>query len=68
MAALDLDYCSVDFAVNGEGDILFFEANATTVLVPLSNERKWDYRRPVFDRVFAAVRRMLISRARKAAA
>jgi hypothetical protein len=67
-AALDLDYCGIDFAVNRDGDILFFEANATMVMVPLSNERKWDYRRPAFDRVFAAVRQMLISRARKAAA
>jgi hypothetical protein len=62
-AALDLDYCGIDFAVNRDGDILLFEANATMVLVPLSGDDKWDYRRPAFDRVFAAVRKMLMQRA-----
>ena len=62
-AALDLDYCGIDFAVNADGDILLFEANATMVMVPLSAEPKWDYRRPAFDKVFAAVRTMLMARA-----
>jgi hypothetical protein len=61
-ATLDLDYCGIDFAVNAEGDILLFEANATMVMVPLSMDRKWDYRRPAFDDVFAAVRRMLVEK------
>jgi hypothetical protein len=65
-AALDLDYGGVDFAVNADGDILFFEANATMVMVPLSNDPKWDYRRPAFDAVFAAIRAMLIGRAKSA--
>ena len=67
-AALDLDYCGIDFAVSRDGGILFFEANATMVMVPLSNDRKWDYRRPAFDNVFAGVRTMLLKRARPAAA
>jgi hypothetical protein len=62
-AALDLDYGGIDFAVNAEGDILLFEANATMVMVPLSNDKKWDYRRPAFDAVFAAIRTMLMERA-----
>jgi hypothetical protein len=62
-AALELDYGGIDFAVNADGDILFFEANATMVMVPLSNDPKWDYRRPAFDAVFAAVRAMLMKRA-----
>jgi hypothetical protein len=62
-AALDLDYGGIDFAVNADGDILLFEANATMVMVPLSNDKKWDYRRPAFDAVFAAVRAMLVQRA-----
>ncbi len=62
VATLDLDYGGVDFAVNARGDILFFEANATMVMVPLSSEAKWDYRRPAFDNVFAAVRAMLMDR------
>ena len=67
-AALDLDYGGIDFAVNGDGDILFFEANATMVMVPLSVDPKWDYRRPAFDAVFAAVRAMLAERSGAAAA
>ncbi len=47
-----------------DGDILFFEANATMVMVPLSDDPKWDYRRPAFDNVFAGVRRMLTDRVR----
>ncbi len=65
--ALDLDYCGIDFAVSTKGDILFFEANATMVMVPLSNDPKWDYRRPAFDAVFAAVRTMLMERTAGAA-
>ena len=62
-ATLDLDYCGVDFAVSRAGDILCFEANATMVMVPLSHDEKWDYRRSAFDAVFAAVRTMLMRRA-----
>ena len=62
-AALDLDYAGIDFAVNADGDILFFEANATMVMAPFSNDPKWDYRRPAFDAVFTAVRTMLLDRA-----
>ena len=64
--ALDLDYCGIDFAVNRAGDILLLEANATMVLVRLSADRKWDYRRPAFDKV-AAVHIMLVERAAGAA-
>jgi hypothetical protein len=59
---LDLDYGGVDFAVNAQGDILFFEANATMVMIPLPPDEKWAYRRPAFDKVFAAVRTMLLER------
>jgi hypothetical protein len=62
-AALDLDYCGIDFAVNATGNILLFEANATMVLVPLSDDRKWDYRLAAFDKVFGAVLTMLVERA-----
>ena len=62
-AALDHDYGGIDFAVNADGDVLLCEANATMVMVPLSNDKKWDYRRPAFDTVFAAVRGMLMQRA-----
>ncbi len=61
-ATLDLDYGGIDFAVNAQGDILLFEANATMVLLPLLMDQKWDYRRPAFDKVFSAVRTMLMER------
>jgi hypothetical protein len=60
---LDLDYAGIDFALNAAGKVLFFEANATMVMAPLSADPKWDYRRPAFDSVFAAVRQMIIDRA-----
>jgi hypothetical protein len=61
-AVLDLDYGGVDFAVNAHGDILFFEGNATMVMIPLSLDQKWAYRRPAFEKVFSAVRAMLMDR------
>jgi glutathione synthase/RimK-type ligase-like ATP-grasp enzyme len=66
-AALDLDYCGIDFAVNAAGDILVFEANATMVMVPLSGDAKWNYRRLAFDKVFSAVHTMLMRTATGAA-
>jgi hypothetical protein len=62
-ATLDLDYAGIDFGVTAQGEILFFEANATMVMVPLASDEKWDYRRPAFDKVFAGVRAMLLDRA-----
>jgi hypothetical protein len=64
-AVLDLDYGGIDFAVNAAGDILFFEGNATMVMAPLAADDKWAYRRPAFDAVFAAIRAMLLDRARR---
>jgi hypothetical protein len=61
-ATLGLDYGGIDFAVNAQGDVLFFEANATMVMIPLAPDEKWAYRRPAFDKVFAAVRAMLTER------
>ena len=61
-AILDLDYGGIDFAVDAQGNILFFEANATMVMAPLSLDQKWDYRRRAFDDVFTALRGMLMER------
>jgi hypothetical protein len=63
-AALGLDYGGIDFAVNGAGGILFFEANATMVVLPPSEDDKWAYRRPAFMAVQSAVRAMLTKRSR----
>jgi hypothetical protein len=61
-AVLDLDYGGIDFAVNAQGDVLLFEANATMVMIPLAPDEKWAYRRPAFAAVFSAVRTMLMDR------
>ena len=61
-SALGLDYGGIDFAVNGEGDILFFEANATMVVMPPIDDDKWAYRRPAFANVAAAIQTMLTKR------
>lgn len=61
-AALGLDYGGIDFAVNGDGDVLFFEANATMVVLPPSHDHKWAYRAPAFANVHSAVRAMLTKR------
>ena len=65
-ATLGLDYAGIDFATNERGEILFFEANATMVVTAPLNDPKWDYRRPAVERVLAAVRAMLMDRARRA--
>jgi hypothetical protein len=61
-ATLGLDYGGIDFTVNAQGNVLLFEANATMVMAPLGPDEKWDYRRPAFDAVFAAVRSMILDR------
>jgi len=67
-AVLGLDYGGIDFAVSAAGDILLFEANATMVVIPLAADAKWDYRRPAFERVYAAVRRLIVERSTAASA
>lgn len=62
-AALGLDYGGIDFAVNAEGEVLFFEANATMIVTQPVRDAKWDYRRPAVEAVLAAVRTMLAARA-----
>jgi hypothetical protein len=61
-AALALDYGGIDFAVNRDGEILFFEANATMVVYPPSSDPRWAYRSHAVGRVLSAVRGMLMDR------
>lgn len=61
-AALDLDYGGIDFAVSEQGDILFFEANATMVVYPPVADPKWVYRNAAVEAVLAAVQSMLTRR------
>jgi hypothetical protein len=62
-ATLGLDYGGVDFAVDADGERLFFEANATMAIVPPAADPIWDYRRATADRALQAASRMIIAKA-----
>jgi hypothetical protein len=61
-ARLGLDYAGIDFGLNARGEVLLFEANATMVVNRPEADEKWAYRRPAVERIFAAVRNMLVAR------
>ena len=53
--ALALDYAGIDFAVNADGELLLFEANATMVIAAPDNDPRWAYRRgPITAAIEAA--------------
>jgi aromatic-L-amino-acid/L-tryptophan decarboxylase len=62
---LDLDYAGVDFGLSATGDLLLFEANATMVVNPPEPDERWAYRSPAVERIFGAIRRMLLRKARQ---
>ncbi len=59
---LGLDYAGIDFGLSANGEVLLFEANATMVVNPPEPDEKWAYRRPAVERIFAAVRNMLMKK------
>lgn len=59
---LGLDYAGIDFGLDARGNILLFECNATMVLLPPAAEPVWNYRRPAFERAFAAIEAMMRDR------
>jgi hypothetical protein len=61
---LGLDYAGIDFGLNANGEILLFEANAAMVVNPPEPDDKWAYRRAAIERIYAAVRTMLLARSR----
>ena len=61
---LGLDYAGIDFALDREGRVLLFEANATMVVNPPDPDPRFAYRRAAVERIHAAVRSMLIERSR----
>jgi glutathione synthase/RimK-type ligase-like ATP-grasp enzyme len=65
-ATMELDYAGVDFGLAADGTILVFEANATMAVYPPDDGPTWGYRRRAVDRVIAAVRGMLVARAKTA--
>jgi Flp pilus assembly protein TadD/glutathione synthase/RimK-type ligase-like ATP-grasp enzyme len=62
-AALGLDYAGIDFALDGDGNVLLFEANATMVIAKPGDDARWAYRRAAVDRVLEAVTEMIVARA-----
>ena len=63
---LGLNYAGIDFGLGPAGDVLLFETNATMVVNPPEPDERWAYRRPAVERIFAAVRRMLLREAGRA--
>jgi hypothetical protein len=61
--ALGLDYAGVDFALNRDGELLLFEANATMVLASPDPDPRWTYRRPAITSAIDAVVAMVRERA-----
>jgi glutamate/tyrosine decarboxylase-like PLP-dependent enzyme len=57
---LGLDYAGIDFGLSARGEVLLFEANATMVVNPPEPAGMWAYRRPAVERIFGAVRNMLM--------
>jgi aromatic-L-amino-acid/L-tryptophan decarboxylase len=60
---LGLDYGGVDFGLNAKGEVLLFEANATMAVNPPDADARWSYRLPAYQRIHAAVQKMLIDKA-----
>jgi glutamate/tyrosine decarboxylase-like PLP-dependent enzyme len=65
---LGLDYGGIDFALNGEGEVLVFESNATMAVFAPEEDARWDYRRPAVENILRAIRKMLVERAKVAEA
>jgi len=61
--ALALDYAGIDFAVNADGDLLLFEANATMVIASPDNDPRWAYRRGPITAAIEAVTEMIKEKA-----
>ena len=61
---LALDYGGIDFALNADGDLLVFEANATMVIAaPPDHDPRWAYRRGAIAAAIEAVVAMIKERA-----
>jgi glutathione synthase/RimK-type ligase-like ATP-grasp enzyme len=65
---LALDYAGIDFGMDRDGNLLFYEANANMAVIRPGPEPMWDYRRPAIERIHHAVHQMLIDRANVARA
>jgi hypothetical protein len=66
-AELGLDYGGADFAIGQDGELLFFEANATMVVMPPPADPKWDYRRAAITRALDAAKALPLAKIQAAA-
>ncbi|MGA2133095.1 MAG: pyridoxal-dependent decarboxylase [Bryobacteraceae bacterium] len=62
-SALGLDYAGADFGLTPAGELLLYEANATMVVNRPEPDARWAYRRPAVERIFSAVRALLLAKA-----
>jgi aromatic-L-amino-acid/L-tryptophan decarboxylase len=62
-SVLGLDYGGIDFGLSAKGEVLLFEANATMVVNPPEPDARWSYRQPAYERISAAIQKMLTDRA-----
>jgi Tetratricopeptide repeat len=60
---LGLDYGGIDFGISRFGEVLLFEANATMVVIPPSDDERWAHRRAGVTRILDAVVAMMMKRA-----
>ena len=63
VATLGLDYGGIDFALDGQGNVVLFEANATMIVQPPPADEIWTYRRKPVERIIKAFQAMLRNRA-----
>jgi hypothetical protein len=61
---LGLDYGGADFGFTPDGKLAVFEANATMAVFPPPGGEQWAYRRPAYEAIVAAVRAMILARAK----
>jgi Flp pilus assembly protein TadD len=62
-AALALDYGGIDFALDRDGRVVVFEANATMIVPVPKADARWDYRRAAVERIHSKVRTYITARA-----
>jgi len=60
---LALDYAGIDFAIDAQGELVVFEANATMIMALPPADEIWDYRRGHILKAKEAVSQMLLSKA-----
>ena len=60
---LGLDYGGIDFTLDADGRIVVFEANATMIVPEPEEDERWSYRLPPVQRIYDAVRAMLVKAA-----